>query len=100
MYSINVPFICVFFEECFTVAGVTQDVSTGVTTDSLAFKRCKFPFIYKGKTYNGCTTIDENKSWCFTNVDGNNMVDWNGNNHVEKMWGYCNQFCPVEGKNK
>ncbi|XP_075719002.1 cation-independent mannose-6-phosphate receptor [Rhinoderma darwinii] len=40
---------------------------------------CLLPFIYKGKTFNACTTEDRKRSWCATAAD------------PEKTgkWGYC-----------
>ena len=44
---------------------------------------CKFPFIYKGQTYNACTKVDFYKFWCATQVDEKD--------HMPKIggWGYC-----------
>merc|ERR1719424_2384179 len=44
--------------------------------------QCVFPFQYKDKTYNSCTTEDKNIKWCYTQVDS----DGNG---VYGKWGEC-----------
>jgi len=51
---------------------------------------CVFPFIYKGKTYNGCTqdSDPDGKQWCATKVD---EFDF----YIEKSgeYGYCSEEC-------
>ena len=34
-------------------------------------KQCIFPFVYKGKTYTECTTVESanKKAWCATKVE-------------------------------
>ena len=54
---------------------------------------CVFPFIYKGVTYRSCTSKDENKNWCYTEVDTNA-------NGVEGKWGYCSPECQGEQNDK
>ena len=49
------------------------------TGGSIEGEKCMFPFQYDGETYNSCTTADETKLWCKTDVGGN--------------WGYCGKAC-------
>ena len=52
---------------------------------------CVFPFIYRGVTYNGCTTKDDDdkRFWCSTETDGSSI-------HVGRdRWGYCPEDCTV-----
>ena len=55
---------------------------------------CVFPFKFRDKEYNKCTTVadDNNKPWCSTKVDSNGF-------HIgkEQNWGYCGPQCPTEG---
>jgi len=58
-----------------------------VATNSLP---CKFPFFYKGNTYEACTVFDDNKNtpWCATSVDSNGVM---------KTWEHCNmENCKTE----
>ena len=55
-----------------------------------AGKICVFPFKFDGVTYNGCTTVIDDKLWCSTLT--NNGVHVGGQN----QWGYCNSQCPVD----
>jgi len=63
---------------------------TACLTDN-ARKPCKFPFIYEGKTYIGCTKdghIDD-QWWCSTLLDDDGWhVKGRGN------WGHCKLACP------
>uniref|UniRef100_A0A670JGX4 Fibronectin type-II domain-containing protein n=1 Tax=Podarcis muralis TaxID=64176 RepID=A0A670JGX4_PODMU len=45
---------------------------------------CVFPFIYKGKPYESCTTLDkhEGKAWCATTPDYQTGLKWR----------FCNQL--------
>lgn len=45
-------------------------------------KQCQFPFNYGGISYKGCITRDNDKPWCYTNVDSS------GNN-IGGEWGNC-----------
>merc|ERR1719153_2220406 len=69
------------------------------------FGNCKFPFIYKSKSYYKCTTIGydslmvnastENESnncyrWCATMVNENNVFIENSG-----LWGHCSNQCDV-----
>ena len=52
-------------------------------------KHCKFPFIYKGITYDKCTKIEHSRFWCSTNTNSNNeYIGGNAN------WGDCTKDCP------
>ena len=53
---------------CYTISG------------SDSYSDCRFPFIYNGVTYTGCTTADDwdAKPWCMTN----------------DAWGHCHASCP------
>ena len=54
-------------------------------------KKCVFPFVYNGNTYNGCT-IDESfngLALCATSVDRNRKVY-----HAYEAWGDCKPGCP------
>ena len=33
---------------------------------------CIFPFIYRGETYDDCTTVDDGRAWCSVQVNENN----------------------------
>ena len=54
---------------------------------------CKFPFIYKGKKYNGCALVDadHNKPWCSVRVNGNGE-------HIggQGLWGHCSSSCTTD----
>ena len=47
--------------------------------------KCRFPFTYRGVTYNGCTKKDEDKLWCRTTADGD----------PQPKFGFCPDDCPV-----
>merc|ERR1712072_1647756 len=47
--------------------------------------KCKFPFSYRGMTYNSCTMEGESRHWCSTKTDSNG-------DHVTGNWGYCNSL--------
>ena len=49
-------------------------------------KPCIFPFHYGVRTYETCTKKDDEKDWCFTEVDTNGVG-------IRGKWGYCNQNC-------
>lgn len=40
---------------------------------------CVFPFKYKGKTYEECTTEEKNRPWCATTE----------NYQGDRKWGFC-----------
>ena len=64
-----------FSEVCRTIGGSRPN------------QRCVFPFIYDGKSYDECTTIDNNGiPWCSTNV----MC---AGDFVEGEWGNCGSDC-------
>ena len=58
---------------------------------------CVFPFKYKGKTYEKCTTVDSenNKAWCAYDIQPGTEVPQDG-----KHWGDCNFDCPGGGSLK
>ena len=41
---------------------------------------CAFPFIYKNKRYDSCTSVDHNRLWCATT----------SNYDKDGKWGNCN----------
>ncbi|WP_440056624.1 alkaline phosphatase D family protein (plasmid) [Pseudoalteromonas sp. T1lg65] len=45
-------------------------------------KQCKLPFKYLGETYDSCITRDNDKPWCYTDVDSNNAG-------IAGEWGNC-----------
>ncbi len=45
-------------------------------------QKCSFPFNYAGVEYRGCITRDNDKPWCYTNVDGSG-------NAIDGEWGNC-----------
>ena len=55
---------------------------------------CIFPFIYKGQTYEKCTTVDSDneKPWCAYDIQPGTEVPQDG-----KHWGDCNFDCPGGG---
>lgn len=50
---------------------------------------CKFPFTYKGVTYESCTTVDHCRPWCYTGETATN-----GEGH----WGNCGENCLKHGE--
>ena len=71
----NMKLLMIFILEIFTFVLInSNDNQTCI---------CKFPFIYKGQTYNACTKVDFYKFWCATQVDEKD--------HMPKIggWGYC-----------
>ena len=51
---------------------------------------CKFPFIYDGKRYNGCTTTGTKYGpWCATKLDSKG-------NYVKDNWARCNKHCKTD----
>jgi len=56
--------------------------------------QCIFPFKFKGKEYNACTTAESKngKPWCAYEVDINNVV-------VDGKWGDCEgEGCGIDGQ--
>ena len=55
------------------------------------FKKCRFPFHFKGQKYEGCPVDpdDSTKRWCSTKVYPNGT-------HVSGQgeWGHCSPTCP------
>jgi len=54
---------------------------------------CVFPFSFRGRTYNGCTTSGdpELRLWCSTRTDSNGV-------HISGQgeWGHCNSACRTD----
>lgn len=50
---------------------------------------CIFPFVFRGITYNKCTTVTDpdDRAWCSTMTNYNNI-------HIQGNWGYCKRGCP------
>ena len=50
-------------------------------------KQCKFPFIYQGREFHNCITIDNrNQPWCSTEVNAENYF-------IIGKWGICSDSC-------
>merc|ERR1711893_373785 len=62
---------------CILLATLVASSMAAVTTSN---QQCVFPFVYKGVTYNGCTSADWSQPWCATATDNGN---YNG------QWGNC-----------
>ena len=60
---------------CFPLAEPCGGVTGGSAPKGA---KCVFPFVYKGKTYNKCTKVDDDKPWCATEKPYKNQ------------FGYCN----------
>ena len=51
-------------------------------------KKCVFPFVFKGQTYEECTTAENNGvHWCSTEVDSQ------GIHFDDTKWGHCGETC-------
>ena len=79
---------CQFVSSATSCDPVTTAVSTSEpTTPCLTYTTggngggafCKFPFIYKGRTYYECTIADNPKLWCATT----------DNYDIDELWGRC-----------
>ena len=59
------------------------------------FQKCKFPFTYKGETYEGCIPSSEKpgQTWCPTELDSNGV--WGPDEQDEEYYGFCNENCPL-----
>ena len=61
---------------------VTSGSTGGIAASG---KHCRFPFVYRGKRYEGCTDVDSpGKKWCYVNQD-----------QIADEWGYCSVKCPT-----
>ena len=54
--------------------------------------KCVFPFVYKSKTFFGCTDFgsEDGKPWCATEVDKLDKVK-------DQKWGNCKKDTPCAG---
>ncbi|XP_068690332.1 uncharacterized protein [Montipora foliosa] len=76
---------------CSTTANYDQDLkwgncSLGLETCSIKTtqgKCCHFPFIYRGKVYENCTTKDYDRPWCSTTANYDQDLKW-GNCSLRK----------------
>jgi len=59
-------------------------------------KSCKFPFIYKDVTYNGCTWWENHRTkglpWCSTKLNSNGT---HKNSDDGSTWMHCSSECPI-----
>merc|ERR1719493_310162 len=72
-------------QECTTVSNKMCSFPFLDTCITTKYEKCVFPFVYKGVTYDSCTTYHAtgNNAWCATSTDaGGNM----------KRWGDCVSF--------
>ena len=72
---------------CYTISGMDSDSD------------CRFPFMYNGVTYTGCTTVHgDAKPWCVTKADAyGNALDAYGDPVSiggNLVWGHCHASCP------
>ena len=53
-------------------------------------KKCKFPFIFRGTTYDTCISGSRRRQpWCSTQLDADGA-------YVSGKWGYCDaNLCPL-----
>ena len=66
-------------QECKTISGIGANQNLP----------CVFPFTYEEQTYCECTKRDDTRYWCATATP----FSWS-------EYGYCNDYCPVEGGRK
>ena len=63
---------------------------------------CIFPFIYKGKQHDECVDGMNGGSWCPTNIQPHDNVDYldseSHNNDQGGDWGYCEKSCAISSK--
>ena len=61
-----------------------------ISDTSSCSTNCVFPFIYRGRKHDLCSTSDGSSPWCATsvNMDG-----------VMTSWTYCADDCPGASKN-
>ena len=51
---------------------------------------CVFPFNFKGKLYQNCTSAEYTQYWCATKVGANHS-------YIDNEWGNCNSDCFDQG---
>merc|ERR1711953_276206 len=74
---------------CWKDCGISDCSTTGGNADG---RECKFPFIYKGVTYNTCTSVDNNNQpWCYTDGRTDELPNYTGEG--DWMWGNCPTSC-------
>merc|ERR550514_1594109 len=61
-------------------------ICTTTTTSIDPDTACLFPFKFKGRTYEGCTTDDDElgRAWCATSRDRHGQLE-------KGKWGYCSR---------
>jgi len=64
--------------------------SCNATGSTIGNCDCKFPFSYKGKVYNQCSTADHTQPWCATAVNSKGV-------YVDGQWENCGS-CDHKGK--
>lgn len=62
-----------------------------IENESFLRKPCVFPFIYKNRTFKGCSELDTTDPWCSTELDKNGF-------HSEGHWGNCPTECRIDGR--
>ena len=70
----------------------TCSTTSGPEPDS----ECKFPFIFQGIVWTGCTTVDGDPNpWCVTQTDESGHPVSNADGTFT-TWGYCHESCPFD----
>merc|ERR1712190_415012 len=71
-----------------TVRSPQQLVACQTVSGPDTHKSCKFPFVYQGKLFFTCITVDNgHQTWCATEVDDKNHL-------IIDKWGSCSNSCP------
>ena len=95
----NINICVLFLWSASLVADVKQQIAISpagcaTTSGPDPNKMCKFPFVFRGITWTGCTIVDEPsyQLWCATETDSRNYpVTSDGN--LFSTWGYCKSDC-------
>ena len=76
---------------CYFVSGNSTNIEGKCLT--VNNNACQFPFRYFGVLSDTCLPHPDGGFWCSINVD-------DGSNHLEgeDNWEFCNNFCPIFGK--